>query len=317
MIGNKFKESYIKIDKKNSVQYHDDLSMLNIKINLYEFLSNYESDHSEIEIYRRFLTFLVPNWDKDQSKLSIEVSKLMGGSNYKSKAKLKTISKSYGEDGDCDDILTMIGERNYDNEFYFFNSHVQELSTVLAHTYKNILKTHNIKNTPDFVKLYRHTSVNLDSSIYSSSGSFLSTKNSSHSTKNLNTFPVDFLYLTTIYKSIHSLKFFIPNKDFLVYQYLIILINLSWLFPNITEVEIELETTLDYKITYKDYEEFIKENTNKFYLMLIIAYYVAKLNGLKSFKLKIPESYENEFGYLLFNIQPNLIVYSNSSSNKN
>jgi len=77
---------------------------------------------------------------------------------------------------------------------------------------------------------------------------------------------------------------------------------MSWLFPSLYKVELDIETpslysninTTDKTKRTISYEDFIKQNNLKFILMILFYYYVGKLENLKILFLKIPESFLEE-----------------------
>jgi len=272
------KLNFLKIDRKNILDFYTNISVVEIKMLLYSFISDYDNKTSEIEIYKKFLCNLIPHCEKDQSLQSNNLSKIITDKQKDKYHKYINSSKT----------LEIICEREYDMDYYFFYSHIEELSSVLRLNYLNLDHKYNQRNSLDFVRAVQIPIINRRNTV------------SSFKTTEELVFPLDFLNLSEKFQSIKTLKLFIPNKDFLIYDYILVLINIAWIFPNLLNIELELEI---------DSIEHNNELKNKLELILVYCYYVSKFPTLKSLLLKVPYSFENEIFSYLIHKDNNIIKY--------
>jgi len=302
------KNSLLKIDSKNSTEFYDDIIIFNLKYNLYQFLSEYTSNNDYISTYHTFLNALIPNWNKDFFKLSCNIS-----SNLKDKLKHEKYFYKDSKSG-----LQKILDRNYFDEFYFFYSHIEELSIFICKNYLTINRN-KITNNDDFVSSYKLSKGDFSKSIISIDSTpaifpFYFKSSSMKNTNDIFNFPQDFTLITDKFTTIKTLKVFLPNvlenTAHVIDIYSLLLVNMPWIFSEITEVELELEASLYNNLSNVTKEEYLKENSVKFSLMLLIPYYLCKIKSMKSLILKLPESFEQDIN---FHFQQ--ILYNNNNNN--
>lgn len=331
--------NFIKIDRHNSLKFVDEDDLRNIKISLFQTLASIEEEIVGKEINKLF-DKLLPN-NNDVFKISINLSKEYYQNNYvNSYLEFKLLE-------DVKNSLDSIINKKYNMEFFFFQSNLDELFKVLVYSYLDLSnstyfftsfnKKYKINTQSEFlreiekilernidiIKRYRQEKENLNSSRSSfSSGSTYSYKYSSNSNNDLE-IPKEMIILMNKFQTIKKIVLFVPNQieDFI--PYLLVLININWLFPNLFEVELDisngpftreiyevfvenLNSSLKNKIVNvnlrksfieketKLYLDTIKANKNTLILITVYSYFISKMEKLKIFNLIFPCSFGPE-----------------------
>jgi len=279
------KLDFLKIDRKNSLELYSTRNAIEVKLSLYAFVSKYEYCNEEINTYKYIFLNLIDKWEKDQSLLSNKIShiitEILKGTKY------RYVNSS--------SLMQKLSEREYDMDFYFFYSHIEQLSSILRLNFINMVKNNNIKNSVDFVKYLKINKVTNRIKKLTVSTSFSTCKSANISSNDLLVFPLDFINLSEIFNEIKTLKLFIPNKDFLIYDYILVLINMSWIFHNLNSIELDLDIDLEDISNTSNSDNLFK----KIELMLMYCYYVSKCVRLRFLNLSLPYSFEDEiFNYL-------------------
>ena len=99
-----------------------------------------------------------------------------------------------------------------------------------------------------------------------------------------------------------SIKLIIPKNDFELYIYLLPLLNINWLFPNLLEIELDFTTELSQFNDDPSPEKslmLIKKNRDKFLLMIFYCYFISIIENLRSLSFKVYECYLIEIDYVL------------------
>jgi hypothetical protein len=345
---------FIKIDHRNKFSNIDEESLINLKISLYTTLASIEEEIIGREINKLFDRF-IPN-DTDTFKININLCKqyyekyyLQPNIEFKILEELKL---------SLDNIIN----RNYNMEFFFFPSYVDELSKVLVYSFLELSnanyfltsynRNYKITNHKQFMKIVekifdrnfdvikryreadqsntdpRRMSVcsNSTQSSNTSGGTLFSYKYSS----NINEFqiPIEMIILINKFQTIKKLKLFIPNKIEDMLPYILILLNIDWLFPNLFEVELDLSNgplnrdlyeqfviknsvmlfspTREKKVISRksiinssrskgnDYNEIIRHFKTNFELIVVFSFFISKMEKLKILNIIYPDSFHNE-----------------------
>jgi len=325
----------IKIDCLNNVSYYDDNTIVNIKVNLFKYFENQEENFMELQY---LLNKINPSWRLDSVLNSQTIC------NDIRKKHIDFIITSE----ECLKLLETFCNRQYNMEFFGFENYIEDLSKILIkvfnilekeykiQTYKDLYiiinpdstesglkrfrRSHSFKNTNFLNSPISNKKITPNSNIGSSGGKITSkpgveTKFSSSSFfkpmfENIANciFPDGIKGLIDQFSFIKSLKLFIPNKNFILENYILVLSNLTWLFPNLLQIDLDLETYLFAETNPRDTimdekcENFIQTNKDKFLLLILISYYIGNYDGLKTLNLKIPESFEIEISSSLKSI---------------
>jgi hypothetical protein len=345
---------FIKIDHRNKFSNIDEESLINLKISLYTTLASIEEEIIGREINKLFDRF-IPN-DTDTFKININLCKqyyekyyLQPNIEFKILEELKL---------SLDNIIN----KNYNMEFFFFPSYVDELSKVLVYSFLELSnanyfltsynRNYKVTNHKQFMKIVekifdrnfdvikryreadqsntdpRRMSVcsNSTQSSNTSGGTLFSYKYSS----NINEFqiPIEMIILINKFQTIKKLKLFIPNKIEDMLPYILILLNIDWLFPNLFEVELDLSNgplnrdlyeqfviknsvmlfspTREKKVISRksiinssrskgnDYNEIIRHFKTNFELIVVFSFFISKMEKLKILNIISPDSFHSE-----------------------
>ena len=271
----------LKIEHNNNMVYYTQEKYGIHKSRVYEFLSNVEN--VPFEIIKLFET-VFPEWKKDTLDVirNISCKLIKENKNY-----LLTESKAIK-------ILTNYCTKKINLEFLFIESNLEELSCILIKSFHNIEKLYNIKNFTIF-----HEKFELCREIEQQSLFRSNIAKNKPSKKDI--FPSQLKELSDYFLMTKSIKLIIPINDFDLYIYLLPLLNTSWLFSNLLQIELDLTTSLTQN--YEDFSDksliLIKKNKEKFLLMIFYCYFISKMENLKYIKIRMFECYLIEIDCVL------------------
>lgn len=352
--SNVIKIPYIKIDHSNKISNIDEEALINLKISLYTTLASIEEEIIGREMNKLF-DMWIPN-DPDTFKINVNLSKqyyekyyLQPNTEFKILEDLKL---------SMDNIIN----RNYNMEFFFFPSYVDELNKVLVYSFLELSNSNyfltsfnrNYKVTNhkqftkiveklfdrniDVIKRYRDSDQNnSDPRRMSVCSSSTQSSNTSGSTifsykysSNINEFqiPIEMIILLNKFQTIKKLKLFVPSKIEDMLPYILILLNIDWLFPNLFEVELDLSNgslnrdlfeqfviknsvmlfcpNREKKVISRksiinssrskgnDYNEIIRLFRTNFELIVVFSFFISKMEKLKILNIICPDSFHNE-----------------------
>lgn len=188
---------------------------------------------------------------------------------------------------DVKKIIENITNRKYNMEFFFFENNLADISKILIKIFHNFDKEYKISTYK--VLLSKLNEQLIQKNI---------TDEKSKKSKKIDLFPKEILILSETFQLIKTLKLFIPTKVFNIYDYLFVLLNSRWLFPNALEIELDLESNL-YNLVFNEdnainARKLILSNKKAYFLMILFCYFVSTFENLNSFKLKMYDSYQIE-----------------------
>ena len=103
--------------------------------------------------------------------------------------------------------------------------------------------------------------------------------------------------------SIKKLVFVLPaTMDFDINLYLLTLLNIDWLFPNVLEVVFDTSNNLLHsliEIKNVPYFEQLKDCKDLFNLILLYPYFISKIENLTNLNIIMQDSYQAEIDYIM------------------
>ena len=269
----------ITIDHNNNIIYFttDNYSLHKSIIN--NFLSKIDIIPSEIS---KLFETIFPYWNKDNLVIIKEISNklILKNNNY-------LISESHS-----DQIITSFLNKEINLQFHFEKKTLEDLSRILIKSFYNIDKVLKITKFSTFLEKLEHNNKQ----------AFNGLQNKPKSTKKNNNFHNDINSLSNIFIFTKSIKLTIPLNDFELYFYLMPLLNIKWLFPNLIEIELDLIEPLTL-----NNEEFLpgkcmkslKKRKEKFLLMIFYCYFSSLSENLRALNIKMYDCYLIEIDYIL------------------
>jgi hypothetical protein len=117
------------------------------------------------------------------------------------------------------------------------------------------------------------------------------------------TIPLEMLVLREKFQTIKKLKLFIPNNVPDIRNYLLIMLNFSWLFPNLLEVDLDLSCINIQKdmLNKSEHTNLIKSYRKNFELMIIASSYIQDIEKLKFLSLIFNDSFSIEMNSMITN----------------
>jgi hypothetical protein len=128
----------------------------------------------------------------------------------------------------------------------------------------------------------------------------------------------NFLEILSIFKDVKMLMLPITEveNENNIHFYLLFLLNMDWLFPNLLNIHLDLECSLNKNLIYfysknkilnninsKPLYRIIAQNKQKYELILLLPYFCSLITEgqISSLKLNIPDSYQVELDFLMKN----------------
>jgi len=197
--------------------------------------------------------------------------------------------------------LKVIGELNKEikssMKFEITLENVTKIASVLHFSFHNIDNKCGINNRETFESFLE------DQSHFSR---YRSVKSSFLSLLDEERLPLELYDLKDTFFSIKKLTFLLPETlDFDIKYYLLVLMNIEWLFPNILEVVLDNSNKLLHGLIENKsspYFELLKDHKDIFNLLLLYPYFVTKIENLSNLNIILQDSYQAEIDYVMKNV---------------
>jgi hypothetical protein len=271
----------LQIDRINNLVFYSQENYGLHKSRIYEFLSNFDTISTELT---KLFESVFPEWKNDTLNVIKQIC-----------TKLITKNKNYLlNDSKSNKILSIFSHKKFSLEFIFNDNNLEELSKLLIKSFHNIDKLYKINKFSIFLQKFYQFSNQVQQNLYSS---FIDRK----PTNKKENFPGELKELSENFFIVRTLKLQIPKGEFELYIYLLPLLNLNWLFPNLLEVELDLITPI---IPFNEDSpeksiKYIKKNKEKYLLMIFYCYFITLIENLRSLTIKLYECYMIEIEYVL------------------
>ena len=266
---------------------------INTKNTLYEYNGCFEE---KSKIKDKYLQPLSPEMIKFLTHFFIDPNTdLLITNKFLANKILQKLNRTVGEIP-IKNIMESIETRKYNLEFYFFETYLIDIGKVLIKNFFAIDKEFKIVCYKDFIEKL----LNFGKDIYCKKKK---KKKFKASKKEIIVFPNELRLLYETFQLIKTLKFFIPNKVYNIYNYLIVLLNSKWLFVNTLEIELDLESQLFNQVFTDDNADKslknIISNSKAYLLMIFYCYFVSTFENLNRIKLKMYDSFQIEIDCIL------------------
>lgn len=293
----------IRINHKNNLQKFDSESLIQSKQQLYFQLAQV-GENNNVEILAYVESLLPGIMTDDVIVNSVNLSK---GLLHKA-PKQKRLSKL-----DIQDLIEKIDEKSLLNNVLVIDENFgNTLSNILMNCFVDLEQSYKIKTFKQFEEKLEESRFEFYdfSNNRTSCSTFLNTTNSTENCTNASIAENTFLLqdLQQLFEIVKTLKLSVPKIDVDYRRIVLILMNMSWLFPNLLEIDLDLESE-SHKISSQGYfsqksissETFEAVTTHKstYDTLIMLPYFIAGFNNLTNLKINLPRCYQTEFDLLL------------------
>ena len=341
--------NFYRINHKNSFDYFDSNTLMNIKSLLFSELSGNDDIIIGTNINKLFNKIL--NISSNETKLDKLDLLYKLFNDFISKTKIDLTDINYFKN-----LCQKLSISNYKMEFSFSFEYINDVLLILSFGY------HKLKQI-DYIKTYKEFIENLKK--YSNKDLIYFYREN----KLLPQFivPNEFILLMNIFQGIKKINFNL-NENYII-EYTLILLNYEWLFPYVFSIKFDMNCNKLYKIISSEYKKkildlykkrknsidsndsssnnsfssnnnnnnnknenyinIINNNKDVFNLIIIYCYFICKFKFLNNFELIVPDSFKLEieknlnineieiysFNFLNFFFGLNNLIYFNIEFN--
>jgi hypothetical protein len=317
--------SFLKIDRRNSISLYDEDSIISLKISLYGTLAQI----GEESITTELIKFINKNYetDKDLLKNNINFAK------KHLKEKFNNTNDSISDE--VKNLIESILEKSNDLEFNFYGNTIEELSKILIYSFSELEaytsygmkgendfynKINNIQeNNIDIMKIYLNRMNNDKKSdlVSGSTRNSFTSDNSNNRKSYCLELPDEIVVLLNKYQTIKKVNLILPFQIQDLSNFYFLLFNMEWLFPHLIETDLDLECSSlnTYLKEQSKQNKFDYETHKQYYLKLILyfSYFISMNKKIKILTLNIPYSFQADLEDYL--TKKNIVYNSNNNNN--
>lgn len=312
--------SYIKIDRRNNLHKYDEDNLIKLKLSAYATIAFIEEDCTSTDIMN-LLNDVYPNLPEDGLQRNLALAKQYIKMNYYNRFS-RLVEESHH-------IIEDIISSHNDHEFTFNTDRISDICKVLVCAFCDIESNYKMKKLSSllnavrriidknidviqkyhFVNKHDHDSVSMSTNLSSSDANDIRNPY----------LPDEMIVLINKYQMIRKLRFFLPLDISNVIDYYILLQNIEWLFPNLIEIELDLESELSHQLMKSSSNSHISNNSshrskskrkdshneinNKqhYKLILLFFHFSSKIANSRILTIKLPYAYQFELNQYIKN----------------
>jgi hypothetical protein len=291
-------EQLIRIDHRNKINNFDAKTILMLKEKLYSYLE----DLGEINP-----TDTIKYFEKVICNISDSDSFI--ASNFITKKLISINKTNLINEAKIPEILDFINTKAIKNNTLELNENtILQISKVLVKFFNDARVKYHISTGQDFIKKLNGRESDYEIIPQTRSSSFVDmvnesfqyiSQNSNNNTKSgKQRFPGYILDMKEYFQFIKAVNIFVPKtNDIDLAYFVLVYLNIHWLFPNILEVSINLDNN---KLLAKRTNfQSNMDNKQSYEIIMLIPFFINHLQSTHSLKVILTDSYQAELDFLL------------------
>jgi hypothetical protein len=288
-------EQLIRIDHRNKLVNFDKKIILSLKEKLFSYLEDL-GEINNLDTIKYFERIISNINDKDSFLASNLLTK-----------KLVTINKTnLISDSKIQEILENFNTKAIkNNSLELDENNILHIAKILIKFFNDARVKYHIFTGQDFLKRLNNREVDYEEMPQTRSSTFVGLVNEgiqNNSKNNLKPgklkFPGYLLDMKEEFQFIKSIKINVPkSNDINIYFFVLVYLNISWLFPNILEVSFDLDN--DKLLGRRTNFQSNIENKQIYEIIMLIPLFVNHLHSTHSLKFTLTDSYQAELDFLL------------------
>jgi hypothetical protein len=290
-------EQLIRIDHRNRVSNFDAKTILFLKERLYSYLEDI-GEVNNADIIKYFEKVICNISDTDSFIASNLITKKLVSMNKSSLVK----------ETELPDILDYISTKAVKgNSLQLNDTNVKEIAKVLIKFFNDARVKYHIFTQQDFIKKLNTNEADYED-IQTRSSTFVDMLNESimqlsqncDAVKMKRKFPSYILDMKEEFQFIKSIDIVVPmSNEVELTHFILVYLNIHWLFPNILEVFINLDSNrlIGKRMNFQSN----MENKQMYETVMLIPFFINHLHNVHSLKFRLADSYQAELDFLLRN----------------